>query len=439
MNLLHYSYLGPDQYLKDLFRKRNAGNWWKARFRAHPRGSSLQAPPQETAAGNANLEKPPAGRGDNHSMSSDELLPSSLSGDIDAAPPLRSVNPAGSSPALPPAAQKAIRELMREGESINTRSSYQSAMRYWAAWHVLRMGRTMQLPLPVSTVLQFIIDHAQRQGANGLVHEMPEEIDQALVAAGYKGKKGPPAHNTLVHRVAVLSKAHQVHGLSNPCQDGAVRELMSRTRKAYARRGEQAQKKDALTRDVLEQLLATCDDSLRGLRDRALLLFAWSSGGRRRSEVAAADMRYLRAVGPGDYIYTLAHSKTNQSGLDTPENHKPVTGRAATALSAWLAAAQIHEGPIFRRIRKGGHVAEPLTPAAVRNIVQQRCKLAGVDGDFSAHSLRSGFVTEAGRQNVPLPDTMALTGHHSVNTVMGYYRADTALQNRAARLLDPEN
>ena len=43
--------------------------------------------------------------------------------------------------------------------------------------------------------------------------------------------------------MAVLSKAHQVHGLANPCQDGAVRELMSRTRKAYARRGEQPAKR----------------------------------------------------------------------------------------------------------------------------------------------------------------------------------------------------
>ncbi|CAM4261249.1 site-specific integrase [Comamonas aquatilis] len=337
---------------------------------------------------------------------------------------------------LQAATQEAIRELMREGESGNTRTSYQSAMRYWAAWHVLRLGRPMQLPLATAAVLQFIVDHAQRQTPNGLMSEMPDEVDEALVLAGYKGKKGPPSHNTLVHRIAVLSKAHQVHGLVNPCQDGAVRELMSRTRKAYARRGEQPQKKEALTRDVLEELLTTCDDSLRGLRDRALLLFAWASGGRRRSEVAGADMRYLRSVGPEDFIYTLVHSKTNQSGADAPENHKPVTGRAAQALRDWLQAAQINEGPIFRRIRKGGHVAEPLTPAAVRNIVKERCALAGVEGDFSAHSLRSGFVTEAGRQNVPLPDTMALTGHHSVNTVMGYYRADTALQNRAARLLD---
>ncbi|PJO39691.1 integrase [Delftia acidovorans] len=337
---------------------------------------------------------------------------------------------------LEPAAQQAVRELLREGESTNTRNSYQSAMRYWAAWHALRFERQMQLPLNVPCVLQFIIDHAQRQTGAGLASEMPAHMDRALVEAGYKAREGPLSHNTLVHRMAVLSKAHQVHGLANPCQDGAVRELMSRTRKAYARRGEQPAKKDALTRDLLEQLLQTCDDSLRGRRDRALLLFAWSSGGRRRSEVAGADMRHLRAVGPQEFIYTLAHSKTNQSGRDVPENHKPVTGRAAQALADWLRAAAIQEGPIFRRIRKGGHVGEPLSPAAVRDIVKQRCALAGVEGDFSAHSLRSGFVTEAGRQNVPLPDTMALTGHSSVNTVLGYFRADSALSNRAARLLD---
>lgn len=357
---------------------------------------------------------------------------------IPQAPPLEDTKQGSTLPSagLEPAAQQAVRELLREGESTNTRNSYQSAMRYWAAWHALRFERQMQLPLNVACVLQFIIDHAQRQTGAGLASEMPAHMDRALVEAGYKAREGPLSHSTLVHRMAVLSKAHQVHGLANPCQDGAVRELMSRTRKAYARRGEQPAKKDALTRDLLEQLLQTCDDSLRGRRDRALLLFAWSSGGRRRSEVAGADMRHLRAVGPQEFIYTLAHSKTNQSGRDAPENHKPVTGRAAQALADWLRAAAIQEGPIFRRIRKGGHVGEPLSPAAVRDIVKQRCALAGVEGDFSAHSLRSGFVTEAGRQNVPLPDTMALTGHSSVNTVLGYFRADSALSNRAARLLD---
>lgn len=272
---------------------------------------------------------------------------------------------------------------------------------------------------------------ARRHGS-----ELPAEIDQALVQAGYKGKLGALAHNTLVHRIAVLSKAHQMRELKNPCHNPKVRELLSRTRKAYAKRGALPRKKDALTKDPLQAILATCDDSLRGKRDRALLLFAWASGGRRRSEVAGADIQFLKRVGPIDFLYTLAHSKTNQSGIDQPENGKPVLGAAGTALDDWLRTSRIIAGAIFRRIRKGGHLGEALSPAAVGAIVKQHCALAGIAGDFSAHSLRSGFVTEAGRQNVPLAETMAMTGHHSVATVLGYFRAEASLSSGAARLLE---
>ena len=340
----------------------------------------------------------------------------------------------GNAPALPSASSAAIRELLQEGESHNTVASYQGASRYWGAWYRLRYGTPIALPLSVACVLQFIIDHAQRTTATGLATELPPAIDRALVAGGYKGKLGPVAHATLTHRIAVMSKAHQLRGFANPCHDVQVRELLTRTRRAYAKRGAVPQKKAALTKDLLGQLLATCDDSLRGQRDRALLLFAWASGGRRRSEVVNAQCHALRRVGPAEFIYTLTHSKTNQSGLDLPENQKPVLGVAGEALAAWLQLSGITEGLIFRRILKGGHLGGPMNPAAVRNIVKARCKLAGVEGDFSAHSLLSGFVTEAGRQNVSLADTMALTGHRSIPTIMGYFRADSAVQNRGARL-----
>ena len=332
----------------------------------------------------------------------------------------------------------ALTELLREGEAANTVRSYQSAMRYWAGWHQFRLGQAIALPLPVDVVLQFIADHAQRSTPYGLRCELPPSIDAALVQSGCKAKPGAPSHNTLVHRVAVMSKAHQNRGMPNPCHDEKVRELLSRTRKAYAKRGERPQKKAAITKDVLQQLLATCDDSLRGLRDRALLLFAWSSGGRRRSEISSADMQYLRQIGSGQYLYELAFSKTNQSGADLPENTKPVLGAAGKALADWLAASGITEGAIFRRIRKGGHLGEPLQAPAVRAIVKERCALAGVDGDFSAHSLRSGFVTEAGKRNVPLAETMALTGHQSVATVLGYFRAESVIHNQAAHLMDED-
>ncbi|MDM0116141.1 site-specific integrase [Variovorax sp. J22R133] len=385
------------------------------------------------------------------------------------------VNMAEWHPVLEPArltqtAEVAARALLREGESANTRASYASAMRYWCAWYAARYGQALALPVPVPVVIQFIVDHAARKAdvddvdadeageGNGnamgaqppasstsaasaktqLVHELPPEIDQALVDNGYKSKLGVPALNTLVHRIAVLSKAHQLAKEGNPCADAHVRELLGRTRRAYAQRGARTHKQRALTKDPLQLVLATCDETLRGKRDRALLLFAWATGGRRRSEVAGATFENLRRVDAKSYIYTLTHSKTNQTGAERPEDVKPLVGSAALAMQAWLAASGIKEGALFRRIRKGGHLGEPLAPAAVRDIVKERCALAGVEGEFSAHSLRAGFVTEAGRQAMSLPETMAMTGHHSVATVMGYFRAESSLNSKVSRMLDEE-
>lgn len=68
-------------------------------------------------------------------------------------------------------------------------------------------------------------------------------------------------------------------------------------------------------------------------------------------------------------------------------------------------------------------------------IVQRRAKLAGLEGDWAAHSLRSGFVTEAGRQRVPMGDVMAMTEHRSVSTEMGYFQAGALLKGQATMLL----
>jgi len=115
------------------------------------------------------------------------------------------------------------------------------------------------------------------------------------------------------------------------------------------------------------------------------------------------------------------------------------TVHLADALTAWLAASNIITGPIFRRIRGAATVAEPLSAEAVALIVKRRAQLAGLEGDFGAHSLRSGFVTEAGRQNVPLGDTMAMTGHRSIQTVMRYFQTGAIGQTRAARLMGEDS
>lgn len=336
-------------------------------------------------------------------------------------------------------AEDAMRSLLVEGESENTMRSYQGAARYWAAWFQLRYGQPISLPVPVPAVIQFIVDHAQRKVGEELRCELPASIDQAMVKGGFKAALGAPAIATLVHRVSVLSKLHQLRSVRNPCQDARVRELLGKTRRAYAKRGVVQDKKAALTRDPMEAVLETCDDSLRGVRDRALLLFAWSSGGRRRSEVASATCENVKKVAPRAYVFRMATSKTDQAGTKAQDNEKPIVGQAADALDEWLERSGVLTGPIFRRIRRGDKVAEPLSAAAVRDIVKARTALAGLNEDFSAHSLRSGFVTEAARQGVPLGETMALTGHTSVNTVVGYFRTASALGGKAARLLDNES
>ena len=333
-------------------------------------------------------------------------------------------------------AAEAVRELLAEAAAANTTRSYATALRYWAGWHHARFGSELALPLGEAAVIQFVVDHVARRNDEGLTWELPRDVAQALVASKLKTKLGPWKLPTVVHRVAVLSTAHRLKRLPNPCEQPAVRTVLSRARRASVKRGERPDKKTAITKAELEAMLATCDDSLEGIRDRALLCFGFSSGGRRRSEIAAADVRDLRRTGPKAFIYRLEHSKTQQAGPtagSTPD--KPILDRSAEALAAWLEASKISEGPIFRRLWKA-RLGPPLSPAAIAEIVQRRAQRAGIEGNFAGHSLRSGFVTEAGRQGIALPAVMAMTEHRSVSSVLGYFQAGGAGLIPAARLLE---
>lgn len=107
------------------------------------------------------------------------------------------------------------------------------------------------------------------------------------------------------------------------------------------------------------------------------------------------------------------------------------------ALNAWLAAAQIEGGSVFRGIDRWGNVSRrALDPKAVNDILKQRAAAAGLEpGEFSAHGLRSGYLTEAANRGVPLPEAMEQSRHRSVQQAAGYYNSATRRSGRAARLL----
>lgn len=332
------------------------------------------------------------------------------------------------------AARRAAEEILIAGQAENTLRSYRSALRYWCAWAQARYRTALALPVSVPIVLQFLVDHLARGPIDAPKCELPQDLDEMLVESGFKGRPGPLKMNTVIHRLAVLSKLHQLRKLANPCEDPQVRHLLSRAKRAASKRGETITKKTAATREPLEAMVATCDDSLEGVRDRALLLFAWASGGRRRSEVAAARVEQLTKVDDRGYLFRLHRSKTNQDGkAKLPD--KPIRGKAAEALRTWLDASVINEGPIFRRLWKE-RLGPALSPAAVAGIVRKRARLAGLEGDWAGHSMRSGFITEAGRRNIALGDVMAMTEHRKVDTVLGYYRSGNLTRNEITNLLE---
>jgi integrase len=336
---------------------------------------------------------------------------------------------------LTQSAQVAAEAFVAAGTAANTVRSYRSALTYWSAWLRLRFGTALgDGPLPDTVVLQFILDHLARPLAEGgWTHLLPPALDAALVEAKVKSKTGALAVNTVSHRLAVLSKWHQINQWPSPTEAIVVKTLLREARKAQSRQGVQVRKKTAVVLEPLQALLATCTDGARGLRDRALLLLAWSGGGRRRSEVVGLQVKDVRQLDDDTWLYALGTTKTDTGGI---RREKPLRGPAAHALAAWLAAAPADNGPLFRRMFKGNKVGTTaLSADQVARIVQRRAALAGLEGDWAAHSLRSGFVTEAGRQGVPLGEVMAMTEHRSVSTVMGYFQAGSLLSSKATQLL----
>jgi integrase len=123
---------------------------------------------------------------------------------------------------------------------------------------------------------------------------------------------------------------------------------------------------------------------LKGIRDRAILLFSFAAGRWRRSEVSSAQVEDLEQR-EGGYLFTVQKSKTDQSGEGLTV---PVQGIAAAALTRWLSMTSITEGPLFRRFIKGGKVSsEPLSDHSINTMVKERAVQAGLNpSHYSAHS-----------------------------------------------------
>ena len=197
-------------------------------------------------------------------------------------------------PALPADQLEALTDLYRRGTPENTLRAWERDLAYVAAWKQAAFGTPLDWPESEAVALRFVLDHS---------------IDLTETPG--------PARDAANVLIAL-----------------GLRRSLARPRAPKS--------ENPITREVLEAMLAACDHSHRGLRDRAALCLGWASGGRRRSEIVALnvddiDTREFDTKG----ILRIRLLTTKTTG-PAAAPHLPLKGRT---VMRWIAAAQITENP----------------------------------------------------------------------------------------------
>ena len=177
--------------------------------------------------------------------------------------------------------------------------------------------------------------------------------------------------------------------------------------------------------------LAEAEETPGGLRDAALIA-VMSDALLRVGELVALDCRDIEPIEDGTGRVTIRASKTDQTGKGSVQYLRPSTVRR---VATWRETAGISDGPLFCRVRRGGHArpSERLTVRAVQTIVMRRAAAVGVD-NASGHSLRVGSAQSLAARGATLPELQAV-GRWTDPAMPGRYcRAQSAGQSAVARL-----
>ncbi len=329
--------------------------------------------------------------------------------------------------------EAALTDLYRRGTPANTLRAWERDLVYVSAWKMAAFGQPLIWPEDERVALRFILDHAQD------LSEKPgaaQDVARALIAIGLRLALTCPAPATLDRRIASWQAFHRMRNLSSPFSAPLVQQARQKARRANARPHTPKSAKP-VTRDILETLLATCDATHRGIRDRAMLMLAFASGGRRRSEVTALN---VEDIGLDDFTtkglvwIRLLETKTTKRD-QAPR--LPMKGRAARALVHWLEVTKLTNGPLFRPVSLSDRpLPRRLGSDALRTILRHRLVLAGMPENFATpHGLRAGFLTQAALDGAPLAAAMKLSLHRSVVQAQKYYDDVEISENPAADLL----
>jgi len=302
-------------------------------------------------------------------------------------------------------ARQAADAYARRAKAGNTRRAYRAGVRAWCAWcdqHALPC-----LPADAADIVAFL---AAERGRGLTV-------------------------NTIDLRRAAIRYLHFIAGLPVPTAEAQVALTMAGIHRAAADAGVLPAKKLAATADILREILASIGDDLAGLRDRALLLVGFA-GALRRAELAAIRVEHLEPSERGLRL-TLPRSKGDRtsSGVSVAIPYGRTELCPVRALHRWQEAANISDGPVFRRIwvpprraqAAGSSLPAPVVGTAAINsgtvarLIKARAAAAGFDRSVvGGHSLKRGALTTGMDRGVH-PTRLKQFGRHKSYAVLDEY------------------
>ena len=304
--------------------------------------------------------------------------------------------------AMRPDLAEAARDYAEKSEAPATKRATAADWRVFSAW--CSAHGVSALPATAETVAAYLVDKA-RGGA-----EPARTLATILRARATIGKlhrlaghDPPPTAHPMV--IKVLAGIRRDKGIKPPNE------------------------KRPLTAPEVKRALGAVRAAVRlgELRDRAIALLGVTTS-LRRSEIVAIDVEHLKWR-PDGIVVDLKRSKTDQLGVgrDVPVprlGDEQADVCPVRALSAWLAAAKIESGAVFRPVTKAGTLRGTRLAAEHVAAVVKRCARA-LELDvrrYAGHSLRSGFVTTMRAQGRTWGEIMSVTGHRRTETVRRYDR-----------------
>jgi integrase len=241
-----------------------------------------------------------------------------------------------------------------------------------------------------------------------------------------------------------IAALHRAAGLPNPCADEIVRLAVKRMSRTKGRRQKQA---EPLNRTSIERMLAVKtpgrlhrrvlegerETPLIALRNAALVAVAYDTL-LRRSELVSLYIGDLHKGADGAGTVLVRRSKADQEGEGAIKYLAPDT---MVHIDAWLAAAGLASGPLFRPLTKGGRVGSgALGDGEVARVFRDLAVTAGLKLPRlpSGHSTRVGATQDMFAAGFELLEVMQ-AGSWKTPAMPARYGERLRAQRGAARKL----